>query len=266
MLQADADVDLRSPYDPSRERRSGVSEVQRLRGPGHEESRAPSVSSQSSAPSVQAFTGGVASENSWLVVDASGRDAVIIDPGAAAPQLLSALRQSGAAPRAIVLTHAHFDHVEGIRDVRAAFPDLEIWLHPADRPLYDAVPQQGVWFGLELDALPEPDRDLEPGRPLAFGTLEFEVRFTPGHAPGHVTLVLPRAGLALVGDVIFEGSVGRTDLPGGDARTLMDSIQREILTLPDSTRLLPGHGPETTVGAERATNPYVRAALAGSQP
>jgi hydroxyacylglutathione hydrolase len=209
-------------------------------------------------PQLKCFTGGPFAENSWLVIGASGRDAVIVDPGAATGALLDELERSGAMPRAIVLTHGHIDHVEGIPAVRERYAELPIHLHRADRELYDHVPQQAAWFGMEIAELPEPDLHIEPGRDLEFGELRFEVAFAPGHAPGHVVLHMPEAGLALVGDVIFQGSVGRTDLPGGDGRQLLESIRREILTLPDATRLLPGHGPETTVARERASNPYLR--------
>jgi len=132
-----------------------------------------------------------------------------------------------------------------------------IWLHPGDRPLYDAVLQQAVAFGLEVEEPPPPDEAFAHGQSYAFGDATFEVRHAPGHAPGHVILYAAEAGLAFVGDVIFQGSIGRTDLPGGDFRQLMRSIREQVLTLPEPTRLLPGHGPETTVGFESRTNPFL---------
>ena len=130
-----------------------------------------------------------------------------------------------------------------------------IYLHPADRPLYDAVPDQAAWFGLSADPLPSPDRAFAAGDQLRVGTLTFEVRHAPGHSPGHVVLV--GEGVVFGGDVLFQGSIGRSDLPGGDADTLLESIERELLVLPDSTIVYAGHGPATTIGAERRTNPFL---------
>lgn len=126
---------------------------------------------------------------------------------------------------------------------------------PADRPLYDAVPEQAAWFGLTAARLPPPDRPFVPGEPVRVGTLSFEVRHAPGHSPGSVCLV--GQGVAFVGDVLFAGSIGRTDLPGGDFATLIASIERELLSLPDATIVYSGHGPETTVGRERRSNPFL---------
>jgi glyoxylase-like metal-dependent hydrolase (beta-lactamase superfamily II) len=112
-------------------------------------------------------------------------------------------------------------------------------------------------FGMHADPQPEPTGELVPGERFTFGESGFDVRFTPGHAPGHVILVSAEDGLALVGDVVFQGSIGRTDLPGGDFKTLMRSIREQVLTLPDDTVLYPGHGPPTTVGAERTGNPFL---------
>lgn len=206
---------------------------------------------------VLGFTGGPFAENAWLVIDGSDGSAVVVDPGGGTPQLLAEVERRGVTPAAILLTHAHLDHVDGIPAVRERFPEIPIWLHPDDRTLYEGVPRQASWFGLQPPRLPPVDHELVPGRPVSLGGLTLEVRFAPGHAPGHVVFVAPDAGVALVGDVIFQGSIGRTDLPGGDFHGLMDSIRREILTLPDETRLLPGHGPETTVAHERATNPFL---------
>jgi glyoxylase-like metal-dependent hydrolase (beta-lactamase superfamily II) len=213
---------------------------------------------------VGCFEGGPFQENAYLVACEETRRAVAVDPGGAASQLVRSVAEDGLELVAVLLTHAHLDHVDGIPEVRHFAPDVPIHLHPADRPLYDAAPQQAQAFGLVAPALPAPDREIVVGETLEFSPeLRFEVRFASGHAPGHVVFVAPGEGLALVGDVVFAGSIGRTDLPGGDFGTLMRSIREEILTLPDDTRLLPGHGPQTTVGRERTSNPFLTGAITG---
>jgi glyoxylase-like metal-dependent hydrolase (beta-lactamase superfamily II) len=206
---------------------------------------------------IHAATAGAFAENGYVVESASARQSWIVDPGACAPELVETVRRTGSALQSILLTHAHIDHVEGIHAVRAAFPDAPILLHDDDLALYRQAAEQAAWFGLQLDPLPEPDGRLEPGAPLAFGPHDVEIRHAPGHAPGHVIFVVREAGVALVGDVIFLGSIGRTDLPGGDFHRLLRSIREEVLSLPDEMRLLTGHGPETTVGHERRHNPWL---------
>jgi len=193
-------------------------------------------------------------QNAFLVRCAETGATVIIDPGGEAELMIDALGDGGL--EAILLTHAHLDHVEGVATLKRA-TGAPIWLHPADRPLYDQAPGQAAAFGVEVEAPPPPDEAFEDGVPFRFGSRTFQVRHTPGHAPGHVLLHDAEAGVAFVGDVVFAGSIGRTDLPGGDYRQLMRSIRERVLTLPDETRLYPGHGPETTVEHERTTNPFL---------
>lgn len=206
---------------------------------------------------ILSFAGGPFAENTYLVVCPETGAAVVVDPGAEAGEAVDAVERQGARIEAILLTHAHVDHIEGIPRVRDAAPDAPILLHEADRPLYDAAGQQAAAFGLSVSELPPPDRFWSHGETFALGGCTFEVRHAPGHASGHVILVAEGEGVALVGDVVFRGSIGRTDLPGGDLRTLMRSIREQVLTLPDATRLLPGHGPATTVGDERRGNPFL---------
>jgi hydroxyacylglutathione hydrolase len=196
-------------------------------------------------------------ENCYLVADARSGDAVIVDPGEEAGRFLAELAQRRWTLRAIWVTHAHIDHVVGIPAVRRA-TGAPIHLHPLDRPLYEAVPDQAAWFGLRVDPLPPPDRELAAGQTLRVGGFEFEVRPTPGHSPGSVSFV--GNGMIFGGDVLFNGSIGRTDLPGADSATLMSSLQREFLSLPDSTVVHSGHGPDTTIGVERLTNPFLTGA------
>ena len=206
---------------------------------------------------VSTFTGPGFAENAYLAVCEDTGSCVAIDPGRGAGELLRAVESEGLALEAVYLTHAHLDHVEGVGTVRAAHPDVPIWLHPEDLALYHGVQRQAAMFGLSAEPQPEPTDEIVPGEPLTFGSCCFEVRFTPGHAPGHVILVAPDDGLAFVGDVVFHNSIGRTDLPGGDMQTLMASIREQVMTLPDATTLYPGHGPPTTVGQERSTNPFL---------
>jgi glyoxylase-like metal-dependent hydrolase (beta-lactamase superfamily II) len=206
---------------------------------------------------VRTFTGGGFGQNAYLTVCEPSRAAAVIDPGAAAAGMVDAILADELDLSAIFLTHAHIDHVEGVVTIRERFPDVPIWLHPDARLMYQRAPQQAAMFGLRMPAQPEPTHELAHGQRLEVGTCTLDVRSAPGHAPGHVILVATDRSFALVGDVVFHGSIGRTDLPGGDFATLMKSIRDEVLTLPDTTVLYSGHGPPTTVGEERATNPFL---------
>ena len=197
-------------------------------------------------------------ENCYLVIAETARLCAIVDPGEEAGLILRQVEQAGVVPVAIWLTHAHLDHVLGVTHVRAA-TGAPVFLHPADRALYDRVPDQAAAFGLQADPLDPPDQAFAHGEALRVGELSFTVRHTPGHSPGGVSVV--GAGMVFVGDVLFQGSIGRTDLPGGDLETLLASIERELLVLPDSTIVYSGHGPATTIGAERRTNPFLTGAV-----
>ena len=206
---------------------------------------------------VVSLPNGQFAENCYLVADRRTREAVIIDPGEEPAMFLAELDTRTWSLGAIWLTHAHIDHILGVGAVHAA-SGAAIYLHPLDRPIYDALPQYGGWVGMQLEKPPAPDRELRPGQVLKVGGFEFTVRFTPGHSPGSVSFV--GEGMVFGGDVLFNGSVGRTDLPGGDASTLMASIQSQLLSLPDSTVVHSGHGPDTTIGIERLTNPFLTGA------
>ena len=207
---------------------------------------------------VVALPNGQFAENCYLVADRRTREAVIIDPGEEPAMFLAELDTRAWHLRAIWLTHAHIDHIIGVGLVRRV-TGAPIHLHPLDRPIYDALPQFGAWVGMQLDPPPPPDVALQAGMPVRVGRFEFDVRFTPGHSPGSVSF----AGHDMVfgGDVLFNGSIGRTDLPGGDYATLMASIQSQFLSLPDSTVVHSGHGPDTTIGVERLTNPFLTGAF-----
>lgn len=209
---------------------------------------------------VVAIPNGQFAENCYLVADRRARDAVIIDPGEESEKFLAELAERGWKLQAIWLTHAHIDHIMGVGAVHRA-TEAPIHLHPLDRPLYDSLPKYGAWVGIEVEPAPPPHLELTAGEVLRVGSFEFTVRFTPGHSPGSVSFL--GQGLIFGGDVLFNGSVGRTDLPGGDTATLMATIQSEFLSLPDSTVVHSGHGLDTTIGIERLTNPFLTGAYRG---
>jgi glyoxylase-like metal-dependent hydrolase (beta-lactamase superfamily II) len=195
------------------------------------------------------------------------RRAVCVDPGEETGEIVGALERLGLELQAIALTHAHMDHVGGVAALKRARPGAEVILHEADEPLYFALPQQpallgiprGQWahFGFEYEPPPAVGRHWRDGETYHVGGLEFRVLHCPGHTPGHVVLFEPNERKVFVGDCLFAGSVGRTDLPGGSARELLDSITNKILPLGDDVVVYSGHGPETTLGRERRTNPFL---------
>ena len=198
--------------------------------------------------------------NGFVLYDET-KECILIDPACffdyEQEELTRFIEQNNLNPKLVLNTHAHFDHLGGVAElINELGSTPQVALHPNDMPLWHA--QGGApFFGLQIDPGPEPTIELIDKELLYIGRYQFEVRHTPGHTPGHVVFYCLSEDVMFCGDVIFQFSIGRTDLPGGDYNTLIQSIRTKILILPDETRLLPGHGPETSVGVEKLNNPFL---------
>jgi glyoxylase-like metal-dependent hydrolase (beta-lactamase superfamily II) len=201
-------------------------------------------------------------KNGFVLGCGDTREGVVIDPGDEVEELLDAVRHHDLHIRYILLTHAHLDHITGVKRAREVL-NVPVGLHEADNFLYRAVVQQGMAFGMPVEPQPPVDFFYEGEGPLAFGRYRVRIRHTPGHCPGGVCLEVGRddeeARILMVGDTLFAGSIGRTDLPGGDGATLMRSIREVLMAYPDDTPVYSGHGRPTTIGHERRTNPFLTA-------
>jgi hydroxyacylglutathione hydrolase len=199
-------------------------------------------------------------KNGFVLADEATREGVLIDPGDEVDELLEAVTGHRLRIAWILLTHAHLDHITGVDQARAAL-GCPVVLHADDRPLYDALVQQGAAFGFRVKAQAPPDRYYAPGDVFRFGRYEVRAHHTPGHSPGGVCLEVTEPGSAtktlVVGDTLFAGSIGRTDLPGGDHATLLASIRTVLFGFGDDAIVHSGHGESTTIGHERRTNPFL---------
>ena len=204
------------------------------------------------------FSLGPLDNNTYLLVDTTTSEAVIIDPTFDSQQVLQVILERKLHLTQVWLTHAHFDHIAGAKLFsQLSQPPLPIGIHRDDLELYLTGGGAGM-FGIQMPEMPQPSLFFEHGQILRVGQEEVEVRHTPGHSRGHVIFYAPQANAAVVGDLIFQNGVGRTDLPGGSSTQLLKSIYQQVLTLPPETRLLPGHGDETTVQDEADHNPYLK--------
>ncbi|MFO7943314.1 MAG: MBL fold metallo-hydrolase [Anaerolineales bacterium] len=210
---------------------------------------------------IERFILGPVQTNSYLIADPSAQIAVVIDPAWEGSRIVKEARERGWTMKAIWLTHAHFDHIGGVAGVVDEISSgkrgsLPIGLHQEDMEIWKRK-GGALMFGMEVDPGPQPNLLFEHGQRLSLGSLKFEVRFAPGHTPGHVIFYCSEEEVLFSGDVLFQGGIGRTDLPGGNHRILLHSIQTQVLSLPNSTRVYSGHGPPTTVGRERERNPFL---------
>src|SRR3954451_22388887 len=211
---------------------------------------------------VRMFTVGMVQENCYLFRRDGSRDALIVDPGDEAPRLLEAVEQLGVELRGILLTHTHFDHVGAVAPVAEA-TGAEVWVPKIEKPVLADIMSYVPWPGFGPFESWDAEHTLEGGEKLELAGFEIDVLFTPGHSPGHVTFSIPDERAVFSGDVLFEGSVGRVDLPGGDWGTLLGSIGTLVESLPEDTAVYPGHMGITSLGAERRTNPFLAELAAG---
>jgi len=208
---------------------------------------------------IEPFVLGPFATNCFIVRSPSGGGCWIVDAGFEPDPLIQRVRHEGLTPDAVILTHAHADHIAGLHDVRRAFGEAPILIHQAESDwLNNPSLNLSEGFGQPLTA-PPADRLLEGGETLELGGVSWKVLHTPGHSPGGITLWNEADAAAIVGDTLFAGSIGRFDFPTSDRDALMRSIRETLYALPDETTVYPGHGPETTIGREKATNPFVRA-------
>jgi hydroxyacylglutathione hydrolase len=209
---------------------------------------------------VRAFTFNPVEENTYVLYNENNH-CCIIDPGCYFPEerngLKTFLENTGLSPVLLINTHCHLDHVFGNKFIYDTWK-LPLHLHEKEKQMLDLAPASGQMWQLPFDNYEGPLVYLKPGEKIKIDDDELEIRFTPGHSPGHVCLYNETGGFVISGDVLFNGSIGRTDLPGGDFKTLINSIQTQIFTLPDETKVYPGHGPMTTVGLEKMNNPFVK--------
>ena len=203
--------------------------------------------------------------NCSILGDETSGEAIVIDPGDDIPRIVALLEKHHLTVKQILITHAHIDHIAGAARLKK-LTGAPILYNPRDLPLVKMMDMQAGWLGMPTPEVPPPDDTLEEGRVIAIGAypergqtgLTGSILATPGHTQGSVCLYLPEKNLLLAGDTLFAGSVGRTDLPGGDTRALLKSIHDRLLPLPDATTVIPGHGPNTTIGEERDSNPFLQ--------
>lgn len=209
---------------------------------------------------LEMLTVGPFQENCYIIGDNGSRTGAVVDPGDEAARIAMAVEQTKLDISSIIVTHAHIDHVGAV----AALVDeyaCPVLMHAEAEPMLAQLPTQAMMMGLKFGKVPAVDRHIEDEEVLEVGELRLRSLYTPGHAPGHLAFYVEDQGLVLSGDALFAGSVGRVDLPGGSMEVLMRSIEERLLTLPDETTVYPGHGPQTTIGNERTSNPFLQGGL-----
>ncbi len=199
---------------------------------------------------IKKFVVGPLESNCFLIVDEDSRECFITDPGDEPDRIIDFVGENNLKTKYLICTHAHFDHVGALPEIEKE-TGAKIVLHRADLPIYESAGDHAEMWGFDIDPLPPPQMFVDDGDTLFIGKLRFEILHTPGHSPGSISIY--GEGIVITGDTLFAGSVGRTDLPGGDVMKLRASFRR-LMSLSDSIRVLPGHGPETTIGRERREN------------
>jgi hydroxyacylglutathione hydrolase len=195
--------------------------------------------------------------NCSILGDETSREAIVVDPGDDIPRILALLAKHSLTVKQILITHAHIDHIAGAHRLKQ-LTGAPILYNQNDLPLVKMMDIQAGWLGVPTPTVANPDDTLEHGKLITITGLTGSILHTPGHTEGSVCLYLPAQTLLLAGDTLFAGSIGRTDLPGGNTKKLLTSIHERLLTLPDQVRVIPGHGASTTIGLERAENPFLQ--------